>query len=46
MPHVGISVIGHPDVSTELDIPVRYDAAFVAQFSGQSGFPGFVPPIW
>jgi hypothetical protein len=41
MPRVGITVIGHPDVSAGLDIPVRYDAAFVAQFSGPPGFPGF-----
>ncbi len=41
MPHVRITVIGHPDVSARFDIPVRYDAAFVAQFSGQPGFPGF-----
>jgi len=40
MPHVRISAIGHPDVVAELDIPVRYDAAFAAHFSGRPGFNG------
>jgi hypothetical protein len=40
VPHVTINVVGHPEVSGGLDIPVRYDAAFVAQFSGQPGLPG------
>jgi hypothetical protein len=41
VPHMGITVIGHSDISAGLDIPVRYDAAFMAQFSGQPGFSGF-----
>jgi hypothetical protein len=40
MPHVRISAIGHPEVVAELDIPVRYDAAFTAHFSGRPGFNG------
>ena len=39
-PHVLISVVGHPDVTTELSIPVRYDVAFVANFAGKPGFKG------
>ncbi len=41
MPHVRITAIGHPDISAELDIPVRYDVAFTAHFSGQPGSSGF-----
>jgi hypothetical protein len=40
VPHVRITAIAHPDVSAELDIPVRYDVAFVAHFSGQAGGNG------
>jgi hypothetical protein len=39
-PHILISVVGHPDVTTDLTIPVRYDVAFVANFAGKSGFKG------
>jgi hypothetical protein len=38
--HVTITVPSHPDIHTELDIPVRYDQKFVANFSGTSGFNG------
>lgn len=41
VPHVQITVVGHPDVSAGLDVPVRYDADFVAQFSGLPGSSGF-----
>jgi len=41
MPHVRITAIGHPDISVELDIPVRYDVAFAAHFSGRAGSKGF-----
>jgi hypothetical protein len=39
-PHVKVSVLGHPDIVADLDIPVRYDIAFTAHFSGQSGMTG------
>jgi hypothetical protein len=41
IPHVRITAIGHPDISAELDIPVRYDVAFAANFSGGAGSKGF-----
>jgi hypothetical protein len=40
VPHVLISVVGHPEVTTDLSIPVRYDVAFVANFAGKQGFAG------
>jgi hypothetical protein len=40
MPHVHIGVIGHPDISADLDVPVRYDAAFKAHFVGAAGVNG------
>jgi hypothetical protein len=40
MPHIQIAVVGHPDVSVDLSIPVRYDVAFVANFAGRAGFKG------
>jgi hypothetical protein len=40
-PHIAITVVGHPDVVTDLDIPVRYDVAFHAHFSGKAGANGF-----
>jgi hypothetical protein len=39
-PHVRITAIGHPDIVANLDIPVRYDADFKADFSGQAGADG------
>ncbi len=41
VPHIRIVAIGHPDIVAELDIPVRYDAAFAAHFSGGEGSKGF-----
>jgi len=41
MPHVTITVPSHPDIRAELDIPVRYDYNFTANFSGSSGTSGF-----
>ncbi len=38
---LSITPLGHPDVVTEFNIPVRYDIAFVANFSGADGTPGF-----
>jgi len=40
MPHLRIRVKGHPEISAEIDIPVRYDANFVANFSGADGATG------
>jgi hypothetical protein len=40
MPHLALTVVGHADVGTELDIPVRYDVAFHAHFSGKAGANG------
>jgi len=37
---VHITVVGHPDVQTDLDIPVKYNAAYVAHFPGASGNDG------
>jgi len=40
-PQLALTVVGHPEVKTNLDIPVRYDAAFHAHFSGKAGSNGF-----
>ena len=40
VPHVHISALGHPEAVTDLDIPVRYDVAFAAHFSGRAGSSG------
>jgi len=37
---VTITVPSHPGITTELDIPLRYDYAFKANFSGASGMNG------
>jgi hypothetical protein len=39
-PHLRMTVKGHPDVTAELDIPVRYDAHFTADYSGAPGADG------
>jgi hypothetical protein len=41
MGHLRITPIAHPEVVAELDIPVRYDIAFTANFSGGDGANGF-----
>jgi len=38
--HVTITAPSHPDLRAELDIPIRYDDAFVANFSGSPGSGG------
>jgi hypothetical protein len=38
--HVTITVPSHPDLRAELDIPLRYDYAFVSNFSGSTGSSG------
>jgi hypothetical protein len=40
MGHVAITVPSHPEIHTELDIPLRYDYKFVSNFSGSSGSNG------
>jgi hypothetical protein len=39
-PHLRITAIGHPDVVADLDVPVRYDVNFKADFSGKDGANG------
>src|ERR1019366_1668859 len=36
LPQVIITVPSHPDIHTELDIPLRYDYNFISNFSGSS----------
>jgi hypothetical protein len=38
--HITITVPSHPDIKTELDIPVRYNFNFVSSFSGSNGSNG------
>jgi len=40
VPHVVITVPSHPDLRAELDIPIRYDHNFSADFSGRTGSNG------
>ena len=37
---VHVAVVGHPDVVTDLDVPLQYNVAFAGHFSGASGFDG------
>lgn len=39
-PHVVITPLGHPDIKTDLIIPVRYDVRFEALFTAAAGYPG------
>jgi hypothetical protein len=39
-PQVTITVPSHPDMRAELDVPVRYDHPFTANFSGSAGSSG------
>jgi len=38
--HVKVSVVGHPEVQTDLEVPVKYNTAFAAHFPGASGNDG------
>jgi hypothetical protein len=38
--HIKATPVAHPDVVAALDVPVRYDIVFVADFSGHAGFNG------
>jgi hypothetical protein len=40
VPHLTVTVPSHQDLRCELDIPVRYDRSFAADFSGRSGMSG------
>ena len=40
IPHVTITVPSHPDLRADLDIPIRYDEKYVANFSGSRGSDG------
>jgi hypothetical protein len=40
VPHVTITVPSHPELRAELDIPLRYDEKYVANFSGSNGMSG------
>jgi len=40
MAHVTVTVPSHPDLKAELDIPLRYDYAFSANFNGAAGSNG------
>lgn len=40
LPQITITVPSHPDIHTELDIPLRYDYNFISNFSGSSGSSG------
>lgn len=40
VPHVTITVPSHPDLRAEIDIPIRYDEKYVANFSGSRGSDG------
>lgn len=40
MPHITVTAPSHPDLRAELDVPVRYDRPFLAQFSGHNGLRG------
>jgi hypothetical protein len=38
--HIHVAVVGHPDVVTDLEVPLHYNVAFVGHFSGASGLNG------
>ena len=40
VPHVTITVPSHPDLRADLDIPIRYDGDYKANFSGSPGSSG------
>jgi len=41
LPHIAITAPSHPELSAELDIPLRYDHAFSSYHSGASGTSGW-----
>ena len=40
-PKIHITVNGHPDVVADIDVPVHYNVAFKADYSGRPGNSGF-----
>ena len=38
--HIIVTVPSHPDLRAELDVPLRYDRKYTANFSGASGLDG------
>lgn len=38
--HVTVTVPSHPDLRTELDVPLRYDRKYTANFPGDNGMDG------
>ncbi len=40
VPHVTITAPSHPDLHADLDIPIRYDEKYTANFSGSTGSSG------
>lgn len=40
VPHITIAAPSHPDLSADLDIPIRYDEKYKANFSGRTGTSG------
>jgi len=40
VPHVTITAPSHPGLRAELDVPVRYDEKYTANFSGSNGMSG------
>jgi len=40
VPHVTVTVPSHPELRAELDIPVRYNEKYTANFSGSNGSSG------
>jgi len=40
LPHIVITAPSHPELKAELDIPLRYDTVFMANFSGTNGSDG------
>lgn len=39
--HLTVTVPSHPDLHADLDIPFRYDIAYVSNFSGRPGMDGW-----
>lgn len=40
IPHVTLTAPSHPDLHADLDIPIRYDEKYTANFSGSTGSSG------
>lgn len=40
LPHLHVAVVDRPDLNSDLDIPTRYDGAFLCDLSGATGAQG------